>query len=160
MQWEPKLTPAGETLTNRARIAPVRPRPALAPVLAALILAGCSVAETRERVSAKGGDPLVALAEISAENFEAALQAAELADDRAAVRCWSALIPKARELGEYRAAVEQLEAEGGGLPLAYQRTRNLRRFRTGQSEELQLACAAMVDDSVDFVRRLLGRLGL
>lgn len=130
--------------------------------IAALLLAGCanlSEQVDEQALMEEDGDRLAALASVSARDGSAALAAAKLAGDTRAVMCWETLVPWIETLHDYRIEVESLEATGTAYLLRYQRARNVRRFVASPPEDLDIACAPMLEDN-DFLGKLVRRLGL
>lgn len=131
-------------------------------VIAALLLAGCanlSGQVDEQALEEEGGDRLAALASVTARDGAAALAAARLAGDTRAIMCWETLVPWIHSLHDYRIEVEALQASGTAYLLKYQRARNVRRFVTAPPEDLDIACAPMLEDN-DFLGKLVRRLGL
>lgn len=128
-----------------------------------VLLGGCTAHDLREQVEAEvtetGAGAIEALARVSRRDFEAAKASAEAAGDVRGAACWTALIPIADDLGDYRAEMEALEAAGSAYALRYQRTRNVRLWLADPPRGLD-ACRLMVDDSPSFLSRLVRTLGV
>lgn len=118
-------------------------------LLIALFLSGCAT------IGQQGDDEgrfLSRLQQLTSADLKAALDSAISHDDKLSVPCWSYLS---------QAVTQQApKTDVVGIASAYQRLRNLRRgVLGGISDELRLACAAMVQDSRDFALRFGSAFG-
>lgn len=104
-------------------------------------LSGCAASGLQDRVSA--------LRDFTREDVSAALALARAQGDTAAVICWSAVQARTEALPPVPPVV--------GAAYAYQRARGFRRIADG-SDDLHIACAAMVSESETVIRRLVGIL--
>lgn len=139
---------------------------AAATLAATVLLTGCTTtAAIKEAVAEAqaenaGADGLQAVLEFTVTDIEAAHALAVAADDKPAMQCWPAMHEWVAHLAEYRGAAELAEAATDGIFVKYQRARAVRRrLGSGVPEEVEIACAAMVDESSNFLKRLLVRLG-
>ena len=97
-------------------------------------------------------DDVEALTRFVAADIRAALADAKIHEDQSAVQCWTVLLAKVEDLPRLTASPVV------GAASAFQKARNARRrFDAGVSEEVHIACAAMLDDARSTILRL-GRL--
>ena len=117
-----------------------------AVVLSLSILTGCSFLQSK--------DPIADVLDFSVPDAEQALALAKKAPvpDPAAVQCWPAMRKWLASLGAYH----EIAREVKGPLAAYQRTRNVRRLAEQREPDyVRIACAAMVNESVDVFRKLM-----
>ena len=95
-------------------------------------------------------DDVERLARFTAADIRVALADATVHEDQAAMQCWGVLLAKVEDLPRLTASPVV------GAASAYQKARNARRrIDGGVSEEVHIACAAMLDDARSTVFRLV-----
>jgi len=128
--------------------------------IATLLLTGCaSLVPTQPATDDDQGDRIETLLQVAVTDAETALTLATNANDLAAMQCYPKLIDWLGHLEDYRGVA--VDSTGKGVITAYQRTRNIRRrIGTRVPEKVRIACSAMVNDSVGFLKKLIATIGL
>ena len=126
-----------------------------APILAAILLAGC--APTLERINAREtqiADDVAALKEFTITDFENALDIAETHNDVLGVKCWASLV---KVLDETDITIHPAT----GAAAAYEKLRVARlTLERGAPDDVRIWCGAMVNDSKQSLADIFSKLGL
>lgn len=125
----------------------------IATIAVALALGACSSLPD----TVQNGDPrdeIAALTELAKTDIESALSDARAHKDKAAVLCYSELLDKIEDLPKLTAS------RVVGPVSAFQKARNIRkRIDEGVSEDVEIACAALANETRGTLRRIVRLVG-
>lgn len=125
----------------------------IAAVALALSLGACANLEGTVR-NGDTQDEIVALAELAKADVESALADARAHKDKAAVLCYAELLDKLEDLPKLTAS------RVVGPVSAFQKARNIRkRIDEGVSEDVEIACAALANETRGTLRRIVRLVG-